>query len=347
MSLATRCTACGTVFRVVQDQLKVSEGWVRCGRCKEVFNALEGLFDLDRESPPKWEPPPALKASPDGKPSTTTVDVLLPSDDDVAPAATAEVDAQPAAAGDFESESPAHVAKAGLARADEAAPLRGPRPAVSVLPSDFEPSNDPEFADARFAPSMSPAPAAAAARAATTDADEPFAPNFLRDAERRARWETPLARTLLAVVATLLLAALLLQGGYHFRDTVAAKWPEMRPLLAQACAYLECTVGPLRRIEDIAVESSTLTQAGPGTGADTLRLAVALRSRSPMVLALPTIELSLTDTTGVLVARRALSSVDFRSPTTSLAPHAEQHLQLLLSTSGRRVAGYTIEIFYP
>ena len=43
MSLATRCTACGTVFRVVQDQLKVSEGWVRCGRCDEVFNALEGL----------------------------------------------------------------------------------------------------------------------------------------------------------------------------------------------------------------------------------------------------------------------------------------------------------------
>jgi predicted Zn finger-like uncharacterized protein len=49
MSLATRCTACGTVFRVVQDQLRVSEGWVRCGRCQEVFNAREGLFDLDRE----------------------------------------------------------------------------------------------------------------------------------------------------------------------------------------------------------------------------------------------------------------------------------------------------------
>ena len=57
MSLATRCTACGTVFRVVQDQLKVSEGWVRCGRCDEVFNALEGLFDLERDAPPEWRPP--------------------------------------------------------------------------------------------------------------------------------------------------------------------------------------------------------------------------------------------------------------------------------------------------
>ena len=49
MSLVTRCPACGTVFRVVQDQLKVSEGWVRCGRCSEVFNAVDGLFDLDHE----------------------------------------------------------------------------------------------------------------------------------------------------------------------------------------------------------------------------------------------------------------------------------------------------------
>jgi len=53
MSLATRCTHCGTIFKVVQDQLKVSEGWVRCGRCNEVFNALPTLFDLEREAPPQ------------------------------------------------------------------------------------------------------------------------------------------------------------------------------------------------------------------------------------------------------------------------------------------------------
>ena len=57
MSLATRCTSCGTAFRVVQDQLKVSEGWVRCGRCNAVFSALEGLFDLGRDAPPGWEEP--------------------------------------------------------------------------------------------------------------------------------------------------------------------------------------------------------------------------------------------------------------------------------------------------
>jgi predicted Zn finger-like uncharacterized protein len=50
-SLATRCSACGTVFRVVPDQLRVSEGWVRCGRCSQVFSALESLVDLETGLP--------------------------------------------------------------------------------------------------------------------------------------------------------------------------------------------------------------------------------------------------------------------------------------------------------
>ncbi len=51
MTLATRCPSCGTVFRVVQDQLRVSEGWVRCGRCDNVFHAVEVLFDIDSGEP--------------------------------------------------------------------------------------------------------------------------------------------------------------------------------------------------------------------------------------------------------------------------------------------------------
>ena len=53
MSLAARCPSCGTVFRVVQDQLRVSEGWVRCGRCSEVFNAVESLVSIDADAAPR------------------------------------------------------------------------------------------------------------------------------------------------------------------------------------------------------------------------------------------------------------------------------------------------------
>jgi predicted Zn finger-like uncharacterized protein len=103
MSLATRCTQCGTIFKVVQDQLKVSEGWVRCGRCHEVFNALEGLFDLEREAPPARvtqaaSPPPPPPADPlpaeVPHPGITHFDLdLPPGDGQPAPAVPSSVDA--------------------------------------------------------------------------------------------------------------------------------------------------------------------------------------------------------------------------------------------------------------
>jgi predicted Zn finger-like uncharacterized protein len=37
--LVTRCPACLKAFKVVKDQLKLSQGWVRCGHCGEVFHA--------------------------------------------------------------------------------------------------------------------------------------------------------------------------------------------------------------------------------------------------------------------------------------------------------------------
>ncbi|MBW4046787.1 MAG: DUF3426 domain-containing protein [Proteobacteria bacterium] len=47
MSLATRCPHCNTAFRLVRDQLLLSQGWVRCGRCGEAFNAAERQFTFE------------------------------------------------------------------------------------------------------------------------------------------------------------------------------------------------------------------------------------------------------------------------------------------------------------
>ena len=39
MRLITRCPFCRTLFKVAPDQLLISEGWVRCGQCREAFDA--------------------------------------------------------------------------------------------------------------------------------------------------------------------------------------------------------------------------------------------------------------------------------------------------------------------
>jgi hypothetical protein len=63
---------------------------------------------------------------------------------------------------------------------------------------------------------------------------------------------------------------------------------------------------------------------------------------------MPWIDLSLTDPSGQLVSRRALGPNDFRVNPAVLAPGSESNLQLVLaSTTGQRISGYTVEIFYP
>ncbi|MDA3869379.1 MAG: zinc-ribbon domain-containing protein, partial [Gammaproteobacteria bacterium] len=39
--MQTICPHCQTVFKVSDEQLSLADGYVRCGICKEVFNALE------------------------------------------------------------------------------------------------------------------------------------------------------------------------------------------------------------------------------------------------------------------------------------------------------------------
>lgn len=45
-SQITRCPSCATLFRVVPDQLRVSQGWVRCGQCQQAFDAGAHLLSV-------------------------------------------------------------------------------------------------------------------------------------------------------------------------------------------------------------------------------------------------------------------------------------------------------------
>lgn len=324
MSLATRCNACGTVFRVVQDQLKVSEGWVRCGRCNEVFNALEGLFDLERDAPPDGSiDPPPLPAF-----ASAARSVAQPTGDTRAAPASDLIDR-------IEAE------RAGARHGDA-----GSTPAARVSERDRL-----EFPDARFDPESGPPESVTAAAAeapveSAEDAAEPadIAPEFVRQAQARARWQHPAARTAIGVLSLLLLATLLVQGAHHFRDTVAARWPLTKPVLIAWCGMVGCTIEAPRRIDEMSVESTALTRAdGPGG----FNLSVTLRNRGTVLNALPAVELSLTDTAERLIARRVLLPQDFAAAPRALEPGAESALQLGLNTDSARVAGYTVEIFYP
>ena len=372
MSLATRCTSCGTVFRVVQDQLKVSEGWVRCGRCDAVFNAFEGLFDLGRDSPPEWSGAtgPALSAgkAPDDEPVQDDGEVEIDFTPSLSPSLAATPSpaspsptppapaARAAASGEEKGHSSSFPSTAPAALEDLLAdPIdahlfrkRGP-----VVDAKVDERDRLEFSDARFDSDLFPESVAVDeadpdAMTANDAGELPLEsahgqPDFLRRAERKARWRSAPARLALAAGCVIAAAALLLQVGHHFRDTVAARWPASRPILVAWCKLAECSLEAPRLIDEVLVDSTALTRA---IGLDAFVLSVTLKSRSTLPLTMPSMDLSLTDGNGRLIARRALAPRDFGAAGV-IPPGAEAALQLMLSADSARVAGYTVEIFYP
>jgi predicted Zn finger-like uncharacterized protein len=309
MSLAARCPACGTVFRVVQDQLRVSEGWVRCGRCAEVFNAIESLVDLDAQTPVS-RPPPRQVA-----------DKRM-------------------------------IEERERARQDEDLPTAiSPVSTFGPMPTISPP----------ISPPITPPPAArrqvAAKPAALLDMSDPGPasvvdisidrrdpPAFLRRAERAAHWRRPGVRAGLATLVAIAGLGLVGQAGLVYRDIVAARWPGLQPVLAQACELLGCRIDAPRAIEALAVESSGLVRI---EGTSLYRFSVTLRSRTPLALAVPALDLTLTDSQGSVMARRVILPQDLGVLRTTVPGLAELPLQATLSASERPISGYTIEIFYP
>ncbi|MCD2163619.1 zinc-ribbon and DUF3426 domain-containing protein [Comamonas koreensis] len=64
MSQITRCPQCQTRFKVVDDQLRISDGWVRCGKCKAVFDALTHLVASAPSAGPAGPQAPSVEHAP-------------------------------------------------------------------------------------------------------------------------------------------------------------------------------------------------------------------------------------------------------------------------------------------
>jgi len=167
---------------------------------------------------------------------------------------------------------------------------------------------------------------------------------FVQEADRAERWRRPWVRAALVLAALALSALLAGQLLVVQRDLIVAQWPGTRSLVQSLCEPLNCRIEPLRRIDQLGVDSSGLTRLDDGP---VYRLALVLRNRSDTPLLMPSIDLSLTDAAGVLVSRRMLSASDLGSARTTIAAGQELPLQALLMSAERPLTGYTIEIFYP
>jgi predicted Zn finger-like uncharacterized protein len=340
-SLATRCTACGTVFKVVQDQLKVSKGWVRCGRCDTVFNALEELFELNGDTIIGGVRQPVVRPTLPALPQQSRTDVI-----ETDHTATQRSDG----VGNDAPEAPTDV-RDEFPRSVSAPHRKTPEKTPSHL---IKRRDRNEFADAQFDSDLMAEedPLATPERSkptSQTDYTPPLpseeTPAFVRHADRQARWKSPRARWLLSLASVFMVVILGLQVAHHWRDRLSAEIPASTPYLSQWCGWLNCRVETLRSIKDITVETSALNRLPQSN--DAYRLSVTLRNRGHLNLRLPSVDLSVNDGAGQLLARRILQPLDFQTRPDTIAANSEVTLALVLKSANPRVNGYTVEVFYP
>lgn len=370
-SLAARCTACSTVFRVVPDQLRVSAGWVRCGRCSHVFNAADNLIDLDTGVPRRLDlgamrpgteaaadevPPAPEPAAPAGA-MDATLPLYGPPRARVPPVAASGWPADPSPTSPTSPTSPAIDPRAADGTVVEAEP-------EPKLGRRHETEPEPELVPAAAG---APTPLTVSETEASADADSGSAvalPSFVRRADRAARWRRPRVRAALAAGAAFAALLLVAQVAIAYRDLAAARWPGLRPGLEASCRLLGCRVSPPQAIEALTVESSGLLRVEQTR---LYQLTVALRNRATLDLAVPALELSLTDAQGRLLSRRVLRATELGVTQPTVGAGRDLALQATLQTAPRStgqgdagstdgaggmdsedvVVGYTIELFYP
>ena len=358
MSLATRCPSCGTVFRVVHDQLRISEGWVRCGRCNAVFDAAEVLFDIDQGTPVQLDltPPATIKpmdmpvrsAVPPAEPPAVEEPALpdepLVITDWAGP--VSEAPATPAAAPPPQAHAP------GPGPVQRIEPQFEHRPAdlrtdppfdAPLLRSPSVDDGDDEISISDAGPSTVPAPQPWAAPEGPAAAPPP---RFLQAADRAAWWRKPAVRTGLAVAVALLTVTAMLQTALLARDTLAAQLPATAAPLQALCRLAGCQVQSPRRIDAITVDSSALGRLD-GAGLGLYRLQLTLHNRADITLLAPALELSLTDGQGKLTVRRVLGLAELGLAQNTLPAGQAVTLQADLSAGAQRIDGYTVELFYP
>lgn len=171
-------------------------------------------------------------------------------------------------------------------------------------------------------------------------------PGFVRQAKQRAFWRSPGVRAALGVLAVFLAMLLAAQWALHERDPLAASHPDLAPLLTRLCEPLGCEVGPVRRIDAVVIDSSTLVRRlGNFYSFD-----LVLKNTATMPVAVPALELSLTDSRDSVITRRVFLPQEMPGAPRLVPAEGALSMSLRLSIADAGavpMAGYRALVFYP
>lgn len=343
MSLITQCPACTTLFKVVPDQLRVSDGWVRCGQCDEVFDAnahLQTALQEVARSPVVEEAAELQERLHAVEPTEVLASTESP---------------EPLAADQHDEELASPVAEAPIPPIPQAVepPVSDePIPAWLLAAKETAATEDAsppygEVLDATFTDLKEQEQEQEPARAmALALADGPLL-SFMQSVEEPAVESRLHQRTAFLVLSCMLSLLLLLQVIMHERDWLAAKAPAAQTVLAGICNLWGCQVSALREIESVTIDSSSFVKVRT----DVYRVHFTLKNTALLDIATPALELTLTNVHDQAIARRVFFPSEFGVNQAAITAGAELVATLPISAKlpadSERISGYRLLVFYP
>jgi predicted Zn finger-like uncharacterized protein len=149
------------------------------------------------------------------------------------------------------------------------------------------------------------------------------------------------------ILGNLLLCAVLLgQGIYFYGSDLARLSPPLKPVLAALCGVLGCELTPPQDINLIDLVEARVAPHPKFTKA--LRIRATLVNRAPFAQAYPTMEVTLSDNSGQVIARRAFRPIEYVEKTRVdgelLPPNVAVPVLLDVTHPDSRALGYEIRL---
>jgi predicted Zn finger-like uncharacterized protein len=351
MALATRCPKCQALFRVVADQLKLRGGLVRCGSCRHVFDAIGSLTYVDDNAvltqPAAPAPAPTTATAPAPAPSPPAAERPARSEKRLEPSRRIDLAGSEAGVPTLIlTDLPTPIQESLQAEAPVSAAEAVDQPAAETA-HDEDAERKARRERRRQRKHDDEHARADAAQGSEDDEDDAAAePEFLQGQQQSRGFSIVFGGGSL-----LLFAIMLAQLAVIFRIELSTQFPALRPTLVQLCKPFNCNVGWPTRAELLAVVGTEL-QAVPGT--DILELTAVIRNRAAFGVALPAIEVTLTDTNNRDVARKVFAPVDYLASSgqsssrieEGLAAGADYEVRIHFEARGLIAAGYRVYPFY-
>lgn len=335
----TVCPKCALTLVVTAADLRVAQGYVRCGRCLNVFNALARLSD-DRAA--------AVPEPADTTATQSPAQAPVPSQPPASASAadgTGEIEIELDSGSVFVTSARPPTAPPGAAqretRAEEpgpAAPMPGASQHTPAVTAATETSAQPTSAASLPAKADASSPTEAPGAQQTNTSQEPPESAFeLASARPRAG----LAWTLGAGALTIALA---LQVANHYRDALAANPSLMGPLSAVYSA-LGVKLAPRWNIHAYDVRQLGASVSGATAGEIVVRASV--KNSASRAQPLPLLRVTLQDRFGNRIAARDVPPGDYlpspAAPGSLLAAGGRVDATMVFVDPGPQAVGFEID----